>query len=200
MGRNLLFFLAALVGGLAPLSAHGASIFLNGVKIDGVKNQEFKNCSVKIDEKGNVHITAKGYAAKNEGKVSATTGEVTNPGGVPTRRYFLVTEKAAPGMSQYDIDMFVNAKWVRKLLDVEDSIYLEITKHLVQGENTIRFIARKDMGGERKSQSPNHYFRVVIGEGDVGGRNVMINRKLVDYKRTAQEITDQTNEFVVTVY
>lgn len=184
---------------MAPASGSAASVFLNGVRIDSARNQEFKNCQVKIDAKGNILITAKGFRATGGQKLVDMT-EPTNPGGPPTKRYFLVTEKAAPGMSQYDIDLFINAKWVRKLLDDEDHIYLELTKHLKQGENKIRFIARKNIGARRRSSSPNHYFRVVIGEGDSGGRNVMITRKMIDYKRTAYESKNFTNEFVVKVF
>ena len=190
----------AAVLSLAPATAVAAPhIFLNGVAIDGVKSQEFKNCSVRIDEKGNVHITAKGYAVQSGGKAPDQV-EPQNPGAPPTKRYFLVTEKAAPGMSQYDIDLFINAKWVRKLLDDEEHIYFEITQHLVQGDNKIRFLAKKNMKDGRRSTSPNHYFRVVIGEGDMGGRNVMITKKLVDYKRSAFETQDFTNEHTIPVF
>lgn len=196
MLRTFALAFAVLMG--AQSHALAASVFLNGVNINGVKNQEFKGCDVKIDEKGNIYITKKGLRVKGGERVA--TGEITNPGGPTTRRYFLVTEKAAPGMSQYDIELYVNSKWVRKLLDAEEHIYLEITKYLVQGENKIRFIARKNLDGGRRSQSPNHYFRVVVGEGDMGGRNVMITRKLVDYKRNASETQNLTNEFTVTAY
>ena len=40
------------------------SVTLNGVNIDGVTGQKFENCTVVIDEQGNVHIEAKGYAVK----------------------------------------------------------------------------------------------------------------------------------------
>jgi len=182
-----------------PSLASAGSVYLNGTKIDGVRNQEFKGVDVKIDEKGNVLITAKGYAAKG-GQAFTPEEEPQNPGGPPTRRYFLVTEKAAPGMSQYDIDMYINAKWVRKLLDQEDHIFLELTQYLKQGENKIRFIATKNLGDQRRSTSPSHYFRVVIGEGDSGGRQVMIEKKLIDYKRSAFETKTFTNEFTIKVF
>ncbi len=194
-----LLTLAVAVFLMVPASGSAASVFLNGVRIDAARNQEFKNCSVKIDAKGNILISAKGVRARGGQKMS-DIAEPTNPGGPPTKRYFLVTEKAAPGMSQYDIDLFINAKWVRKLLDEEDHIYLELTKHLKQGDNKIRFIARKNFAAGRRSSSPNHYFRVVVGEGDSGGRNVMITRKLIDYKRTAFESKNFTNEFIVKVF
>jgi hypothetical protein len=115
--------------------------------------------------------------------------------GVLTKRYYLVTEKAAPGMSQYDLDLFVNGKWVRKLLDIEEHIVMELTPHMKWGPNTITFLAKKNMGEERRSSSPQHFFRVVIGEGNEGGRNVMIQKKFIDYRRTALETKDTKDEF-----
>ncbi|NOK06620.1 hypothetical protein HNV27_34665, partial [Myxococcus xanthus] len=64
--KNPLFPSAALAAALAlaPFGAHAGSVFLNGVKIDGVTNQKFEKATVRIDEAGNVHIDAPGYAAR----------------------------------------------------------------------------------------------------------------------------------------
>ena len=48
--------------------------------------------------------------------------------------------------------------------------------------------------------SPHHYFRVVVGEGDSGGRNIMITKKAVDFKVTARDVKDQSKQFTMTVY
>ncbi|HSG41088.1 MAG TPA: hypothetical protein VLE27_15730, partial [Thermoanaerobaculia bacterium] len=44
-----------------------------------------------------------------------------------TRRYFLVTEQSARGMTEYDIDLYVNSKWVRRLRNNEDQVITDIT-------------------------------------------------------------------------
>ncbi|MFP2928243.1 hypothetical protein ACLESO_24195, partial [Pyxidicoccus sp. 3LG] len=54
----------AAVLALAPVGALAGSVFLNGVKIDGVTNQKFEKATVRIDEAGNIHIDAPGYAAR----------------------------------------------------------------------------------------------------------------------------------------
>ncbi len=195
----------ALVLALPSGVARAGSIFLNGVNIDGVTNQTFANATVTIDAQGNVFISAKGYA------VAAPNGQPAAESAAPgvqnasapqapralTQHYWLVTEKAAPGMSQYDLDLFVNAKFVRRFLDDEEHVVLEITPYLVPGQNKITIVAHKNLAAGRRSSSPQHYFRMVIGEGDSGSRNVMINRKLVDYRRTALETKDFTDEFLV---
>ena len=186
---------------LGALPAFAGSVYLNGTRIDGVTNQKFDNVSVEIDAHGNVHITAKGYAvqgAKSEVK-SPGQDKVSGPvGQPPTRRYWVVTEKV-PSKTQFDIDLFINGKWVRKFLDDEKHTVLEVTPHLKTGPNKLIFRAKKNLSsGERVSQSPQHYFRIVVGEGKVGGRNVMITRTLVDYRRTALETLDFNDEYVLT--
>ena len=182
------------------LPAFAGSIYLNGTRIDGVTNQKFDNVTVEIDAYGNVHITAKGYAvqgAKAATDAKAGPQEVKGPvGQPPTRRYWVVTEKI-PSKTQYDIDLFINGKWVRKSLDDEKHTVLEVTTHLKTGPNKLIFRAKKTIDGQRVSQSPQHYFRIVVGEGKVGGRNVMITRTLVDYRRTALETQDFSDEFVL---
>ena len=41
-------------------------MYLNGVRIDGLTNQKFDKASVRIDEKGDVYITAVGYSVRGE--------------------------------------------------------------------------------------------------------------------------------------
>lgn len=181
-------------------TASASSVFLNGQEITGLKNKTLKGVDVQFDKFGNIHITAKGIRVKGAStKTPEDAGFVA--GAAPTKRYFLVTEKAAPGMSQYDLDIFINAKWVKKLRDVEQHMVVELTQHLKQGPNKIRIVAKKNYGSVgRRSQSPKHFFRLVIGEGESGGRNVMITKRAVDYKRTAQETTDFSDEYTITVY
>ncbi len=196
MLRTILIALALLI----PAEAFAITVYLNDRNVNGIKNQQFKNCTVKIDEKGNIFLYVKGIAVRKGGTVRPDEMEVANPGAPPTKRYFLVTEKAAPGMSQYDIDMYINNKWTRKLLDDEEHIYLEVTKYLKQGDMKIRFIARKNIKGQRRSQSGGHFFRVVIGKGDMAGREVMMTRKLIDFKVSAMQTDTVSKEFTVRIF
>ncbi len=196
--RAAALVIATLLITSIPMHAQAGSVYLNGVSIDGVKNQNFKSCDVRIDAKGNIHITAKGYAVKKGGG-PAQNIDLANEGKTPTKRYWIVTKKGTPGMSQYDIDVFINAKWVRKLRGADRQVVFELTKHLKTGNNKVRFIAHKDLSGGRRSSSSQHYFRVILGEGDSGGKNVMLTRKFVDYKRTALETKDFADEFTINV-
>jgi hypothetical protein len=203
--RSLRFWVWA-VALATPATVLAGSVFLNGVNIDGVTNQKFDHANVRIDERGNVLIDAPGYAVKTVQPGMQGGMVMTNPGmtgtGVPmvpqpqmTRRYWLVTEQTVPGMTEYDIDVYVNAKWIRKLRNSEEQIVTEVTKFLQPGRNTVLLTAHKVSNGPRKSFSPEHLFQVILGEGNVGGDNVMIDNPLVKFKVTAADTDDTSKEF-----
>jgi hypothetical protein len=211
--RTLALALAAAALAAASPAAAAPSITLNGVNIDGITGQRFENCTVVIDEKGNLHIEAKGYAVKATGEdparapaaspkprpalapASADVRPASAPGKL-TRRYFLATEHAEPG-TQYDVAIFINAQWIREVRSTEGQVVMEITKYLRPGRNKIVLAATKKIQGERLSASRDVALKIVIGEGNVGGDHVMIDNPLVEMTRTAAEIDDRTEEHVV---
>lgn len=242
MYRLLRSAAAVVLVTLAPAVALAGSVFLNGVKIDGVTNTKFEKATVRIDEAGNIHIDAPGYAAKvttvaAPAAVPAAAAQAPAPAAVPavgqapaqpaapapvaaapasapaapaapapapavpgriTQRYWLVAEQTVPGMTDYDIDVYVNSRWLQKLRSNEDQVVADITRHLQPGANQVTLIARKLVGATRRSNSPNHVFRVIIGEGNEGGGNVMIDNPLIRYQRTAADGKDDTQEFTLT--
>lgn len=199
---------AALLGAAGPALA-GPALTLNGVSIDGITSQRFENCTVVVDEKGNVHIEAKGYAVRaldgGEARPAAAPAEVAAPraSAAPaearparlTRRYFLATEHAAPG-TQYDLAVFINAQWIREVKASEPQVVMEITRYLRPGPNKLVVAATKRIQGERLSTSRDVALKVVVGEGDAGGEHVMIDQVLVEARRTAAETDDRTEEYV----
>lgn len=112
-----------------------------------------------------------------------------------TLRYWLVTEQNAPGMTQYDIDMYINSRWVRRLRGDDEQVIVEVTKLLTPGKNTVLLRAHKTAEGQRKSYSASQYFRVILGSGNVGGDKVLIDRPLVSFERTAAQTEDASQEF-----
>lgn len=208
--RTLALVLAA--GALAAAAPAGAapSVTLNGVAIDGVTGQRFEGCTVVIDEKGNVHIEAKGYSVKPAGDdaarlpaaaakprpARAAAAEARAAPGKLSRRYFLATEHAEPG-TQYDVAIFINAQWIREVKAGEGQVVMEITKYLRPGSNKVVLAATKRIQRERLSTSGDVALKVVIGEGNVGGDHVMIDNPLVEMTRTAAETDDRTEEHVV---
>ncbi|WP_163870629.1 hypothetical protein [Myxococcus eversor] len=127
----------------------------------------------------------------------AAPAVATTPGRV-TQRYWLVTEQTVPGMTEYDIDVYVNSRWLRKLRGNEDQVVVDVTRHLQPGTNQVMLMAKKVGTGSRRSDSPKHVFRVIIGEGNEGGGNVMIDNPLIRFQTTAAESKDVTQEFTLT--
>lgn len=180
---------------LLAATAHAGSVYLNGVKIDGVTNQRFEKATVRIDEKGNLYIEAPGYKVE---QVEGGSGDAPAAQGVITKHYFLVTEQNVIGMTEYDIDLYVNGRWVRKLRSNEDQIVSEVTKYLSPGKNKVLFVCKKTHGETRKSYSKDHYFRMLIGEGNMSGDHVMIDNPVVKFERTAADTNDLSQEFTFT--
>lgn len=208
--------LAAATVAPAPTRAapQGPRISLNGVAIDGVTNQRFDGCTVIIDAQGNVDIEARGYAVRQAQPAGTPAPAVPLAAAAPppaapaapppvaspvpeklTRRYFLATEQTRADGTQFDIAVFVNAKWIRELRSSEDQVVTEVTKYLRPGVNRVVLAATKRIAGERKSTSKDVAFKVIIGEGNAGGDHVMIDNPLVEMKRTAAETEDITEEF-----
>ncbi len=197
MIRALLIAAAMLV----PLNAMGKGVFLNGVRIDGVRDQVFEDATVRIDSDGNVridapryHVTGGGASANVESVSEAKKPGSTEPASL-SRRYFLVTRQAETGAAQYDVDVYVNARWIRKLRSSEAQVVAEITDYLRPGRNRVLLTARKSMDGGRRSRSPEHTFNIVIGEGDKGGNRVMIDRPMIQFELTAAQVEDVSREF-----
>jgi hypothetical protein len=201
------------------------SISLNGVAIDGITNQKFENVTVVIDGQGNVDIRAKGYAARVTGTTTvpqpapaaapnqaATNQPVPAPvtAAAPvrpatagtaaqarlTRRYFLATEQSQPDGTQFDVEVFINASWIRVLKSADPQVVTEITRYLHPGPNKVTFSCVKRLQGvERRNYGRDVTLRVVVGEGNVGGEHVMIDDALVVMTRNAAEVDDKVEEF-----
>ena len=75
--------LVLLAAVLVPTPALAAgAVYLNGVRIDGVTNQKFEKATVRIDEKGDVHIDVVGFKVQvitQPGPAPAAVAPVTAP-------------------------------------------------------------------------------------------------------------------------
>jgi hypothetical protein len=173
-----------------------AATFLNGVNIDGVRGQSFEKCkSVRIDDKGNVHLDCPGYHVEDPGGSSipvATSGFASS--GL-SKHYFLVTEQKDGGTAQYDVDVYVNSKWLRRVRSGEEQIVVDITRYLQPGPNKLLFAGTKQ--GGRKSGPPSSFVRIVVGEGESSGAQVLIDNPLVELRRTAAESENVNEEFTI---
>jgi hypothetical protein len=223
---RLLALLAAVTLGSPFPSRAGPAVTLNGVNISGVANQKFENVTVVIDAQGNLDIQAKGYAARVAGVPSAappvaspapsapppaaplpaapsaaspggTASGSPGPAGRLTRRYFLATEQTQQDATQYDVEVFINASWIRVIRSADPQVVTEVTRYLRPGPNKVTLSCTKKLQGtERRGGPADATLRVVVGAGDVGGDHVMIDDPLAVMTRSAAEVDDKVEEFV----
>jgi hypothetical protein len=188
--------ISALIVVAATAHAGSGEVYVNGINVDGLTGQTFEKVNVKIDEKGNVYIDAPGYSVKR----LANERLEPQPEAVMTRKYFLVTEQNVQGATEYDVDVFLNGKFLRSLSSTEPQLVSEVTKYLKPGRNTVVLQARKKLENkdQPKSTSKANLFRVIIGEGQVTQEQVVIEKQVVTFTRTAAESGDVTQEFSFT--
>ncbi len=202
MKRLLSTVLVVGIVGLAA-SAEARDVYLNGVKLDSnvvLKNQTFPACEVKFDDAGNVYITAKGFKIQLQAQDGAATTDETPPpaDGKLTKRYWLVSKQTKRGVTQYDLDIYVNDTLAKKVRSNDDGVVLEVTKQVKAGANKVRVVAVKNLGDKRVSSSPTDTLEIVIGEGNVAGGTVTIDKPVVTYKRTAAESGNFADNFSFT--
>ncbi len=194
--KTVLVSLALFFAAWSP-PARGGSVYLNGVKIDGVTNQKFEKCTVTIDARGDLFIEAPGYAVQSSQAAPITPAQAIPA--APSKRYFLIKDESQPGMAQYDIDLYINSVWFKRVRSDGEQLVLDITDKLRPGPNVLHFAASKNLAGGRKSYSKQANLRIIVGVGNQGGRKVMIDEPLINYTRNAYETDNFNEEYNITV-
>ena len=169
-------------------------VFLNGVNIDNIRGKSFKGCDITIDESGNIHISSDNYTVKEE-KTQPPPKTTTKPG----QNFWLISSKNNPGSTQYTMVVSINGTWVAAAKSADDQLILDITPFLSRGSNSIRIQATKELTKTRKSYSPSDHFTLIIGAGDKDGLQVTLKSTLLTYKRTANEVQDFNEVFIIEV-
>lgn len=187
-----------LLGALAAPPVSGRSVFLNGQNIDTVRGQVFENVHVEIDAQGNVHLKSDVYKVSTP-STPGTTNPVPDPQIPRGVRYWLISEENAPGMSQYDFDIFLNGNLVKTVKSGEPQVVEDVTQWVVPGSNQVTITARKNFGAGRRSDSKDYYMRVYIGKGALNQTGaIVIDSADVDYRRTAAEVTNFADQLTFT--
>ena len=184
----------AMTAGAVP--ARAAEVFVNGTSVEGLANQHFEKVNVRLDEKGNVHIDAPGYSVT---RVTVTPNNEPSEG-IISKKYFLVTEQTPIGATEYDIDFFLNGKFVRTMKSGDEQLISELTKTLKPGKNQVLLQAKKHLAtpDAPKSTAKTSVFRVILGEGKSSADQVVIEKPLITFTRTAADQNDVTQEFTLT--
>lgn len=180
--------------------AWGTEIYFNGVKVTGLSNQTFGNCEIRFDSKGDVHIKAKGYTVRAVDAPAASQAAATQPTGKLKERYYLVSMASAPPKTQYDVDLFANGKFVRKVRGADAQGIYEISGFLKRGKNLMQFAATKNYRGRKRlSESSDDYLRLLVGTGVKGEDTINITKVLMEFRVSAHDVLNRglTKEITV---
>lgn len=165
------------------------------LSVEGLEGTTFEGCTtVKVSKKG-VDISCPGYDLS--ASIPDQNQEVaSDPDAIPTltQRYWVIPNQNVAGMTHYDIDLYINGKWIRRFRNTDDITALEVTKHLSPGENRFLFVSTKRDQGKAEPGSEEHFFRLVVGEGESRAGRVLIERPLFEVRRLASEVKDFTEE------
>jgi len=141
-----------MFGFLFAGAALAGSVFVNGVNVDALRNQTFKNVTaVTLDADGNVIIDAPGYEIQVVAPADTTTASVgtTSPAGgttagattpapsaVPANQWWLVTEDN--GSNGHVITVYINDALVRTVPSGQPQLIADLASFLRPGTNRVR--------------------------------------------------------------
>ena len=201
--RSLTFALAVAAGVFAFTPAADArNVYLNGVKLDvnvALKPQTFTGCEVRVDEKGDLHITAKGYklVAPPAGTSPAPATPAVTAAADPDRRYWLISKFDDRAAAGFDVEIFINNAMVKKVRSGDDPLVLDVSRHLNPGDNLVTMVATKSRTATRAARSPDEKLEVILGEGKASGGTVTIDKVHATFRRTANEAGPIREDFRV---
>src|SRR4051812_13597727 len=111
----------------APALARPPAVYVNDVRVEGLKNTTLTGVDVRFDENGDVRIVAKGYKITPVEGDKASSGPPTSSG---ARHFYIATMQPRTGAAQWDVDVFVNKVFVHRFRSKDPEPVLEITRFL----------------------------------------------------------------------
>jgi len=187
----LIFAIIVVDSGLINASdKENFKVYINNVDVTGLKNQEFKGCTVKFDENGNIYIDAPQYKIK---RLDAQEGDNSPPPSTaivktekksdttPQKKYFLVTEEN-DGKKVWDkYSIIINGNPVKTFKSSEGVILEDISKNFSQGSNQVILTASKD--SNFPGSTKNSWYKIIIGEGHEENKKIVIDKTLIQLTR-----------------
>lgn len=151
------------------------TVYVNGVRADGLRGFELENVNVRIDEKGDIFIDAPGYKVEVVDEPSTAKVPVSNQG-IPIGRYWLATvDESSTGLVA---DLMVNGTLVRKLRSQESQVILDIGPYLKTGENSVMLVP--------SSALSQGQFSVFLGTGSNEAGTVVLDDPSVMFTLSPQ--------------
>ena len=181
------------------LTASAASVYVNGTPVDGLKNFEFTNVSVQIDENGDVFIVAPQYnvALGEEAtkKKKSSRKDVTTPptpsgdGTVSGNRWWLIADDN--DSAGHVVDIEINGTVIRTFKSGERLIF-DVGPYLNTGPNSVQFVSRG-------SAPTGGALFLYLGTGSVDGGRISQDEPKIKFKRNASSTQTDTVSYTLQV-
>lgn len=163
-------------------------IYFNGTDVSNDRNKRYNNVNVVVDTKGDVYITTP----------TATQPQANAAAGMQ-KRYLLLTQFSQV-RADYDIDIWINKKFYKRVLAHADQVADDITQLLVPGANKIAVQATKTTAYGAIPPPADAFVELLVGEGERSGPQVKMNKVLVSFRRTGDETQTFTKHYEINVY
>lgn len=166
-------FLVALA--LSGDAFAGGTLYVNGVRADGLRSFDFRDVSVRIDESGDIWIDAPNY------KIEVTGGSAPEDSAAPveTGKWWLVSQDNNSG--EHSLQILVNGELAKEIRSGDPQVILDLAPFLKKGENTILINALPSStptGGD---------LMIYVGAGSNNSGTVSMSRPDVVYARRSSD-------------
>ena len=164
---------------LSAVSLAG-DLYVNGVRADGLRSQDFKGVDITIDSQGDIHVNAPNYVVRTI--TPAETEAPTSPSGVQgvaRGSYWLVTEDHRS--SGHSLEVYANGTLVRRIRSGDPQVILDLAPWLEPGKNNITISA---LPGPLPAGGALH---VYIGSGSNQAGVVRLQDPDIDYVRRSSD-------------
>jgi hypothetical protein len=188
MMKRSLWAAAVAIALVAP-SAQAGTVFVNGIRADGLRDFEFSQVNVRIDASGNIWIDGPGYQVDVEGQgmaaqpaaqpVGLSPGARPQVVGAAPNQTWLVTEDH--GSLGHLVNVFVNGSLVHKVLSGDDQVIIDLGPFLQSGKNAILFHA------EPSTELGGGILFIHVGAGQNQSGTVELNEPDITFARRASD-------------
>lgn len=173
LSRGVIRALALALALLVAAPAFAVEVYLNGVKLSGLRNAELNGCTVRFDANGDVQIMSPGYRIEygSDGQqkvVGQSDQAAAKPSTArPKQRYVLVYEPN-PKVN-FAFDVWINGKLFRRVGLDSGRFTVEMTQDMSAGENTLRVLARPGDPVPGGTDAESTSLRIFRGEAGADG-------------------------------
>src|SRR5690606_3269604 len=112
-----------------------------------------------------------------------------------TANYYIVGSNSNPGMTQYDVQIYVNGTLLKTMKNTDGQLVVDITDKLQAGINTVTFKATKNILGSRTSVSGSDVIEIFVGKGNANSNQLTIDKQLATFKVDASQTDDVSKNY-----